>query len=341
MMINVVALSLVLSSLVTSCVLSPTQETHTPKQDDVVIVKEGHRAVIVEYEKEGTDGNTKVSISPKPISGEEELSTAAAATTAKDAVEEAKQEVKERGRGPRELACDAFGKCEHRIASVIGKAKEKVTEKVHAVEEGAKEAVGEVVGKAKETLSHATGDVSEIAKDTAEKAKTMGKDVQRNVSATIESAKEKAKENAEKGKEMAEQAAERARTGGNRVKEGGEKVFKEILRSGRDVAAAMDWVVGVVHLLGFSTAYGICLWVTFVSGYVLAGTLPRQQFAMVQSRIYPVYFRVMAISVCVALVGHLLGRRGKLFTSKGEMLQGFHLLASLLMILINSFYLEP
>ncbi|KAG5520385.1 hypothetical protein RHGRI_033083 [Rhododendron griersonianum] len=157
MMINVVALSLVLSSLVTSCVFSLTQETHTPKQDDVVIVKEGHRAVIVEYEKEGTDGNTKVSISPKPISGEEELSSAAAAaTTAKDAAEE----VKERGRGPRELACDAFGKCEHRIASVIGKAKEKVTEKVYAVEEGAKEAVGEVVGKAKETLSHATGGVS-------------------------------------------------------------------------------------------------------------------------------------------------------------------------------------
>lgn len=154
MMINVVALSLVLSSLVTSCVFSPTQETHTPKQDVVVIVKEGHRAVIVEYDKEGTDGNTKVSISPKPISGEEELSTAA--TTAKDAAEE----VKERGRGPRELACDAFGKCEHRIASVIGEAKEKVTEKVYAVEEGAKEAVGEVVGKAKETLSHATGDVS-------------------------------------------------------------------------------------------------------------------------------------------------------------------------------------
>lgn len=169
----------------------------------------------------------------------------------------------------------------------------------------------------------------------------MGKDVQRNVSATIESAKEKTKEKAEKGKEMAEQAAERARTGGNRVKEGGEKVFKEILRRGRDVAAAMDWVVGVVHLLGFSTAYGICLWVTFVSGYVLAGTLPRQQFAVVQSRIYPVYFSVMAISISVALVGHLLGRRRKLLTSKGEMLQGFHLLASLLIILINSFYLEP
>lgn len=169
----------------------------------------------------------------------------------------------------------------------------------------------------------------------------MGKDVQRNVSATIESAKEKTKEKAEKGKEMAEQAAERARTGGNRVKEGGEKVFKEILRRGRDVAVAMDWVVGVVHLLGFSAAYGICLWVTFVSGYVLAGTLPRQQFAVVQSRIYPVYFSVMAISISVALVGHLLGRRRKLLTSKGEMLQGFHLLASLLIILINSFYLEP
>lgn len=118
-------------------------------------------------------------------------------------------------------------------------------------------------------------------------------------------------------------------------------MLEEILRRGQEVAAAMDWVAAVVHLLGFSTAYGICLWVTFVSGYVLAGTLPRQQFGMVQSRIYPVYFRVTAFSVGVALVGHLLGRRGKLFTSKSEMLQGFHLLGSLLMILINSFYLEP
>lgn len=152
-MINFVALSLLLSSLVTAGVLTPSQEPQTP-HNDVVIVKEGHRAVIVEFEKE-TDGSTRVSISPpqqthfphKPISEE-------AATTAVEAAKAAKEKEKEQGKrqGPRELVCDTFGKCTHRIASVIGKAKEKVAEKAQEVEGGAKEVVGEAFGKFKETL---------------------------------------------------------------------------------------------------------------------------------------------------------------------------------------------
>ncbi|KAL0432121.1 UNVERIFIED_CONTAM: Transmembrane protein [Sesamum latifolium] len=104
----------------------------------------------------------------------------------------------------------------------------------------------------------------------------------------------------------------------------------------------MDSVAGVLHLLGFGAAYGMGLWVTFASNYVLAGALPRYQFAMVQSKIYPVYFKAMAYSVGTALLGHLMSQRKKLSPlSMGMLLPAFNLMASLVMTLVNLLYLEP
>lgn len=103
-----------------------------------------------------------------------------------------------------------------------------------------------------------------------------------------------------------------------------------------------DSVPGLMNLLGFVTAYGMCMWVTFISSYVLAGSLPRQQFAVVQSKIYPVYFRAMAYSIGTALLGHLLSQRKRLFDNKSsEMLQGFNLASALSIVLLNMIYLEP
>ncbi|MBA0632381.1 hypothetical protein Godav_001139, partial [Gossypium davidsonii] len=68
---------------------------------------------------------------------------------------------------------------------------------------------------------------------------------------------------------------------------------------------ALNTVMGIVNLLGLATAYGMSVWVTFISSYILAGQLPRQQFGVVQSKIYPVYFRAMAYSIGMALLGHL------------------------------------
>ncbi|GFP81273.1 transmembrane protein 205 [Phtheirospermum japonicum] len=79
----------------------------------------------------------------------------------------------------------------------------------------------------------------------------------------------------------------------------------------------------------------MCVWVTFASSYVMAGALPRNQFAMVQSKIYPVYFKAMAVSVGLALLGYLMSR-----VRKG-IFGGLDLAASLAMILVNLFYLEP
>ncbi|KAF2297373.1 hypothetical protein GH714_022042 [Hevea brasiliensis] len=58
------------------------------------------------------------------------------------------------------------------------------------------------------------------------------------------------------------------------------------------------------------------------------------------SKIYPVYFRAQAYCIGAALLGHVLGQRKKVFTSKAEMFQVYNLLASIFMVLINTLYLE-
>lgn len=75
----------------------------------------------------------------------------------------------------------------------------------------------------------------------------------------------------------------------------------------------------VINLLGLAMAYGMCIWVSFISSYILAGVLPRQQFGIVQSNIYPVYFSTMAVSIRAALMGLLFGNMKSLFSCKAEM----------------------
>jgi hypothetical protein len=94
----------------------------------------------------------------------------------------------------------------------------------------------------------------------------------------------------------------------------------------------------VMHLLGFATAYGACVWVTFVSSHVLAASLPRQQLGVVQSKLYPVYFRAMAYCVGLALAAHLLGRERSSFAARA---QTFNLLSALGLVLANMLLLEP
>jgi len=104
----------------------------------------------------------------------------------------------------------------------------------------------------------------------------------------------------------------------------------------------IDAVVGLLHMLGFSTAYGMCVWVTFVSSYILGRYLPRTHFGMVQSRIYPVYFKAMAYSVGATLLGHLVGQRKEIIRSNmTEMFQVLSLSSTLLMVLTNMIFLEP
>ncbi|PWA75114.1 hypothetical protein CTI12_AA245970 [Artemisia annua] len=391
-MMNILAIGLVLTSLVTAGIWSPSPSSPPVHQDDhrEVIVKEGHRVVVVEYDKEA-DGSTKVLISPHEV-----------ANNGNEEVEEKRAE--EGGQaggmfsGPRELVCDAYGKCKHKIASVIGKAKDKVAETeehaeeaasgavekakeaasgavgkakktVYEYEERAKDAVGdakekatetvtghtigESLGKAKDSVAHGIDKAKKVAedvvgtvKDGASKVKNfdvvdspkrIGEDIQRNVTGKIE--------------ESAEHVKEQAKETVNNVKQAGQKSLREILSKLREVIYDVIWymasrdkvdaVVGLIHMLGFSTAYGMCVWVTFVSSYILGRYLPRQQFAMVQSRIYPVYFKAMAYCVSAALLGHLARKRNAITSSLMEMFQGVSLLSALMMVLTNMTVFEP
>ncbi|KAK1557078.1 hypothetical protein Q3G72_017506 [Acer saccharum] len=306
-MINLLALFLVVSSLVSAVVWSPTPEKQL--QEDV-IVKQGHRVVVVEYDQQGQH-HTKVSISPEP-----EISST---------------------RGPGELICDAYGKCTHRIATAIGKAKDKVSEakkgamhKAQDVKEAAAGKAEDVKEGAKQTAAGMAEDVKEGAKESLSKAKSAAKETE-YIGKVCDSVVEKAKE----AKQGSEHAAKRVQSSLHKVFD---KIGRHLNGLISGLGGAMNGLMGMMNLLGFATAYGMCVWVTFISSYVLAGALPRQQFGIVQSKIYPIYFRAMAASIGLALLGHTLPR---LFKTKADIFQAANLLGSLLMVLANSMYLEP
>ncbi|TXG53377.1 hypothetical protein EZV62_022546 [Acer yangbiense] len=318
-MINLLALFLVVSSLVSAGVWSPTPEKQL--QEDV-IVKQGHRVVVVEYDQQGQH-HTKVSISPEP-----DISYT---------------------RGPGELICDAYGKCTHRIATAIGKAKDKVSEakegamhKAQDVKEAAAGKAEDVKEGAKQTAAGMAEDVKEGAKESLSKAKSaaketkdIGEDVARNVTKQVGKVRDSVVEKAKEAKQGSEHAAKRVQNSLHKVFD---KIGRHLNGLISGLSGAMNGLMGMMNLLGFATAYGMCVWVTFISSYVLAGALPRQQFGIVQSKIYPIYFRAMAASIGLALLGHTLPR---LFKTKADMFQAANLLGSLLMVLANSMYLEP
>ncbi|CAK9187380.1 unnamed protein product [Ilex paraguariensis] len=267
-----------------------------------------------------------------------------------DKVYEIKEEAKDAVSGALGKVRETVARKRHETSETAREAKEKARE--------AKETVGEVSHKAKETVSKKAQEVEEMAKETVEKAKrvakealdmskTMVEDIEKNASKIMGMAKEKVTVKAEKAEEKAKHAAEKVKGTANRIKEKGNNIFHRARAVVHDVAAyvsspeTMESLMGVVHLLGFSTAYGTCVWVTFISSYVLAGALPRQQFGIVQSKICPVYFSAVAYGVGMALVGHLLRQRRRLFWSKVEMFEACSLLASLLLVVANLLYLEP
>ncbi|KAK8477916.1 hypothetical protein V6N13_136935 [Hibiscus sabdariffa] len=358
-MMNALALSLVLVSSAAAGVWSPA-----PRRDDV-IVKDGHRVVVVEYDEDGKH-NTKVSISSPSLQQQTEPGEYIGDGTTKEAASALPnvgrgKEDGSRKHSPGELICDAFGKCTHKVATALGKAKDKVSETAHEANKvkdeasdmvsetahGTKDkvaetahrtkgAVGDAIGKAKGGVMQTGQDLKERAKgsihrakDTVKEAKdranAMGDDIRENVSEQVENLQGKAKEEAQR-------ATNKAKTGASKLFDG----LKYITSM-----EALNTVMGLANLLGLATAYGTSVWVTFISSYVLAGHLPRQQFGVVQSKIYPVYFRAMAYSIGLALLGHFLRHRKRSISSWPDMLQSFNLLSSLSMVLVNALYLEP
>ncbi|KAL3353880.1 hypothetical protein AABB24_018518 [Solanum stoloniferum] len=291
-MMNVLAISLVLSTLVTAGFLTPN------KKEDVVLV--------VEFDQ---NQGTKVLISPQQT----QIPKSGYVSDLKDKIyekaEEASSVLPNIGQGiaspyvnqhqqnsARDVVCDAYGKCKEKISTVFGKTKDKVEEGFTKVSEKTKDVVDATKSKKDEVMEQVKGEISEKAEEGKKDLKDIivrGRDFFRDV-------------------------------------------FTYIVSLGN-----LRHVMRLMHLLGFSVAYGMCIWVTFVSSYVLARALPRQQFAVVQSKIYPVYFKAMAYCVGPTFIGHFLSQKRRPYANLGEAVQGFNLLASISMLLVNLLYLEP
>ncbi|XP_077240589.1 uncharacterized protein LOC143881393 [Tasmannia lanceolata] len=302
-MMNLVALCLVISSLVSAGVWSPVPENQLreeptyPKQD--LIIKEGHRVIVVEYEREGIR---------KPI---EDPSLTHVLDQEKPTLDSAEK-----------IAEEKFKEGASHIPNLRQGLSVPTHESLHKTGEKIKDKITGAFDKTKETVSDKVTHVKEEAKLAGEKVNEK----------IIEKAKE------------AEEVAEKA------VREGRENLTM-IFRRGRDVIydgfvysilpEYLSLLMGLVHLLAFSVSYGMCVWVTFISSHVLSRALPRQQFGVVQSKIYPVYFRAMTYCVGVAFLAHLFNQRLRNVDSQAEKFQCYNMLVSLGVLLTNMLYFEP
>ncbi|GMI90548.1 hypothetical protein like AT1G72100 [Hibiscus trionum] len=306
-MMNILGLSLVVTSLAAAGIWSPTPQTQYVGAGD------GHRVIVVEYDEDDQRG-TKTYISPQ-LKLENYFS--------KEGLKEAASVLPNLGQGispggkagpgtgthiPGELICDAFGKCTQTFASVFDKAKDKVSETA----DEAKHKVGEIASKAKGAVAQK----GQVLKESANECIDKAKDAVGTVKETAEAAR----------CHLVNNSTEKA--GKAREISSANKLF-------------LNRVMGIAHLVGLASAYGMSVWVTFISSTVLGEALPRQQFGVVQSKIYPVYFKAMGFSVGLALLGHLLGQRTTLLSSKTAMFQAFNLLCSFLLVLVNALYFGP
>ncbi|XP_019084970.1 PREDICTED: uncharacterized protein LOC104715812, partial [Camelina sativa] len=388
-MMNLLALSLVLSTLLAAEVWSPSPAmttNHGAASEGDIIVKDGHRVVVVEYDRDGKT-NTRVSISPPSADQEgdnEEGKGGSLFKNAKERVKETASHLPHVGQGisqpvittkdeteesrdhhatAGELICDAFGKCRQKIASVVGRAKDRTDDTVGETASDVEDAVARKAHDMKETITHAARDVEDTVAGKARyaKDKVTGKayDVRESVAHKAHDAKDKVRGKAydvketvaQKAHESKERAKDRVRGKAHELKEtvahksqnAWERVKNGVREFGSAAVGALSptKVASVVGLTGIAAAFGTCVWVTFVSSYVLASVLGRQQFGVVQSKLYPVYFKATSVGILVGLLGHVLSRRRKLLTDATEMWQGVNLLSSFFMIEANKSFVEP
>ncbi|KAL4559692.1 hypothetical protein LXL04_031835 [Taraxacum kok-saghyz] len=301
-----------------------------------------HNRVVIKFE-EAPDGNTKVSISQHEDSG----ILAAGGFT-----------------GPRELWC----KCKYNLASVIGKPKDVVSgnfqeqakvvdgtvgeltdpkiEPLQKLWENVKvigeQAIKEVAGKSKSAALKTLGTfrigcvTAGTLKDSALKMeqwdlidspKRIGEDIESNASRKLEQGVEEVKETVEMVNETSLH-----------------DLLKRFTRKLTSILAdTIQSVISWCHLLGFSTAFGMGVWVTFFSSGILGKCIPKRRNQMIVSKLYVVYFRAMTLCVGTALIGYVVSRGRKVFSlsNKMEIFQGFNLLSALIMSLINTMFLEP
>ncbi|XP_007526029.2 transmembrane protein 205 [Erinaceus europaeus] len=99
-------------------------------------------------------------------------------------------------------------------------------------------------------------------------------------------------------------------------------------------------VVAVVHLLVLSGAWGMQVWMTFASGFLLFRNLPRHTFGLVQSKLFPFYFHTSLACALINLFIWLSQKKWAQFTwwDVGQLLL---LAASTILAALNARWLGP
>ncbi|CAM6023781.1 unnamed protein product [Sphagnum balticum] len=95
-----------------------------------------------------------------------------------------------------------------------------------------------------------------------------------------------------------------------------------------------------LYLITFATTYGSAVWMTFVSGVILSKSIPRQQFGFVQSRIFPLYLKFVAVGDVILLVLYSIMHPLRSTDSSGVW-QLVNLLLLIIGTVFNVFILEP
>ncbi|XP_006161572.1 transmembrane protein 205 [Tupaia chinensis] len=99
-------------------------------------------------------------------------------------------------------------------------------------------------------------------------------------------------------------------------------------------------LIKVVHLLVLAGAWGMQMWVTFASGFLLFRALPRHTFGLVQSKLFPFYFHISMgcafINLCILAPRHVWVQ-----PTFWEASQLCLLLLSLTLATVNARWLEP
>ncbi|XP_020593336.1 uncharacterized protein LOC110033633 [Phalaenopsis equestris] len=292
-MMNILALALILTSIATASFFSP------PSDSNRQTICESHRLIVLQFERQIPQSSSFPS-SAGEVAGET-------------------------NKKPLDAGQDLSQPPKAKISSLFTDTKQKAIQ--------LEESVSNTVKSAAKKLKHKASQIEETIKSSAEEAKKKATRIEESASVAFKTAAETA---LEAGQEVAGNISYSAAKTAESTKD----IRRLAWEIGRDLAAFVSAGVvntvrsaaAVIHLLGFATAYGTCVWVTFVSNHVLASAMPRQQFGMLQSRIYPVYFRFLGVAVGVALAGHVL--KGK------DRVQAYNLMAMLAFVLLNVFWLE-
>ncbi|PWA43802.1 hypothetical protein CTI12_AA532270 [Artemisia annua] len=312
-----------------------------PHHHETEVVLNDHEKIIIKFDDQ-LNGGTKVSVTePDEItpSGNRlfrkcthRLANAFRCTknTVSDKTHEFLSDIGNFEKDAKDVVDNAVGK--------IGEPKEtlseKITETVKSVGENAKSAVKQTIGMVNIGDSSTVGTLKDsVVKiedwDLVDSPKRIGEDIESNASRKIEQGVEEVKETVDFIKDS---------TPNELVTQCQNKICDAFYVSLEKIRSVISWF----HLFGFSTAYGMGVWVTFFSSFVLRKSLSKQQFGMVLNKINMVYFRGMSYCVGAALLGFLVsqGRKGA-SSNKMEMFQGLILVCALVMSLINMIFLEP